>query len=230
MAGKYSRFRNEGYKLPKYLLPWGNRSILSEILHQLLQPTIFDQVFLVANKADNDFMSHVKKIMKHYGIDSKHLILLPDTEGQAHTAFMGLTEIEKTNKLSGPVVFHNIDTILYGRDLLNLKKSLYQYDGHIDVFKSNSHEYSYVLVNNDTVSSISEKILISDLATSGLYGFSSSQLFTTNFSGENYISEIYKKIISKDAKICVGKTHDEKNTIVLGTPNEYLRCSKTILD
>ena len=35
MAGRYSRFVNEGYRIPKYLLPWGNKPILSEILYEL---------------------------------------------------------------------------------------------------------------------------------------------------------------------------------------------------
>ena len=35
MAGKYSRFKNEGFRLPKFLLPWGDKSILSEILSEM---------------------------------------------------------------------------------------------------------------------------------------------------------------------------------------------------
>lgn len=226
MAGKYSRFQNEGYKLPKYLLPWGHRSILSEILHELLTSNVFNNVFLIANKADNDYLSHVRKIMTHYQLVHKNLITISDTKGQAETAFIGLCEIEKFHKLIGPIAFHNIDTILYNRDLANIKDNLQKYDGHIDVFKSNNHDYSYVLLKNNLVEVISEKILISDLATSGLYGFSSSQIFTSNYTNENYISEIYKKLISQNKSICVGKTYSEQETIVLGTPNEYLRHSK----
>jgi NDP-sugar pyrophosphorylase family protein len=228
MAGKYSRFRDEGYTLPKYLLPWGNRSILSEILYQLLGSSVFNQVFLIANKSDNDFLGHVKKIMAHYQIDKRNLIIISDTVGQAQTAFIGLSEIRKLHKLQGPIVFHNIDTILYNRDLQEVKNTLLKYDGHIDVFKSNNHNYSYVLTNNNLVEVISEKILISDLATSGLYGFSSYQLFIDNYDNENYISEIYKTLITEKFQICTSKTYSEKETIVLGTPNEYLRHS--ILD
>lgn len=228
MAGKYSRFRDEGYKLPKYLLPWGNKSILSEILFQFLESSVFDHTFLIANKSDSDFFGHVRKIMAHYHIDKKNLILISDTIGQAQTAFLGLSEIQKFHKLQGPIVFHNIDTILYHRDLQEIKKSLSNYDGHIDVFKSNNHNYSYVLTSNNLVEVISEKVLISDLATSGLYGFSSYQLFMDHYDNENYISEIYKTLIVEKYKICISKTYDEKETIVLGTPNEYLRNS--ILD
>ena len=67
MAGKYSRFKNEGYRLPKYLLPWGNRSILSEIL--LTMHKHFKDVYLIMNKNDNDYKVHIKNIMKEYNIN-----------------------------------------------------------------------------------------------------------------------------------------------------------------
>ena len=225
MAGKFSRFRNEGYKLPKYLLPWGNRTILSEILNEFLQSKTIENVFLIVNKADSDFFNHIKKIMKHYNINSDNLIILSDTTGQAQSAFLGITEIEKFHKLKGNIIFHNIDTILYNRDLKSVKDTLKIYDGHIDVFNSNNHDYSYVLVKNNIVEVISEKVLISNLATSGLYAFSSSKLFMDHYKDEIYISEIYKKLIEEKFKICVGKTYNEKETIVLGTPEEYIRQS-----
>jgi dTDP-glucose pyrophosphorylase len=225
MAGKYSRFKNEGYKLPKYLLPWGNRTILSEILNELLKSKSIENVFLIVNKADSDFFSHLKKIMLYYKIDDKNLIQLPDTNGQAQSAFLGISEVEKFHKLHGPIIFHNIDTILYNRDVEAIKETLKKYDGHIDVFNSNNHDYSYVLLKNNMVSEISEKVLISDLATSGLYGFSSSELFLDNYENENYISEIYKKLINNHKQISVSKNYSEKETIVLGTPSEYLRNS-----
>lgn len=229
MAGKYSRFREEGMKIPKYLLPWGNRSILSEIIYKLTESNDIDNVFLIANKNDDDYLGHVRSIMNHYNITHKNLVLLDDTTGQAETAFLGLQAIEKFHKLQGPIVFHNIDTILYERDMGSIKKSLKSYDGHIDVFNSNNHDYSYVLVKNSLVEVISEKVLISNLATSGLYGFANADLFINNYDNEGYISEIYKKIIGKNYKITIGKTYNEKETIVLGTPAEYLTKSALYL-
>jgi hypothetical protein len=228
MAGKYSRFRNEGYKIPKYLLPWKDGSILNELLHEMHSSSVFDDVFLVANKADSDYAAHIKAVMKHHNISTKNLVWLSDTKGQAETAFLGLQEIGKHTKLNGSIVFHNIDTLVYNRNYADICHSLANNEGHIDIFKSNNHEYSYVLTKGTKVEAIGEKILISDLATSGLYGFSLAETFTDNYAGEGYISEVYKKMLVEGSNICVGKTHSERDTIVLGTPDEYLRHSRAL--
>ena len=75
---------------------------------------------------------------------------------------------------------------------------------------------------------IKEKVLISNLATSGLYGFSSSSMFIENFDNEIYISEIYRKMIKKGMKIATGETYSESDTLVVGTPSEYFNLSKYI--
>lgn len=228
MAGKYSRFTNEGYKFPKYLLPWGNTNILSEILSELIKSTNFDNIFLVANKSDEIFMCHVKQIMKYHKIDTNNLIMISDTKGQAETAFIG---INNTNsKINGNIIFHNIDTILYGRNFHFLKNELSKYPGFIDVFNSNNHEYSYVLEHNNIVEVISEKILISNLATSGLYGFDSTETFNKYYDDTQlFISDIYKKMILSGLKIKTGKIYSENETIVLGTPKDYIDNSNFIL-
>ena len=76
MAGKYSRFVNEGYKIPKYLLPWSNHTILSEILFNITKDNIFKNIFLVANKNDKNFIHQILHTMKYYNIQSENLIYL----------------------------------------------------------------------------------------------------------------------------------------------------------
>ena len=219
MAGKYSRFRDEGYKLPKYLLPWGDRSILSEIISNLWPE---GNIFLVANIEDAPFMGHVRKIMDKYGIDRKNLLLVGNTSGQAETAAIACRHFGIGKS---PVVFHNADTILYKRDMVAIVERLKSCDGYIDVFKSNNHDYSYVVEKDGRVSMIGEKVLVSDLATSGLYGFREASEFLYYFDGQHYISEIYKEMIQKNCNIQVGDAHNETDTIVLGTPQDYLKHS-----
>ena len=235
MAGKYSRFAETGYNIPKYLLPFGDRSILSEILNQFRQqkhpgsspPRQFGfRVHLVANKSDERFMGHVRRIMSAHGINHDSLILIDDTTGQAETA---LKAIEIINP-PGPVLFHNIDTILYGRDLIEIEQALQRCNGYIDVFRSHNHSYSYVVADDlGKVELISEKVLVSDLATSGLYGFYTSRYFKIFYeSGMMYISEIYQKMIEDGMDIRTGPVHDEKDTLVLGSPEDYFKISETL--
>src|SRR4051794_16967359 len=110
MAGRYQRFRNEGHKIPKYLLPWGDRTILSMIMSELEKSSAFSDVILVANHRDEAYIPHVHAIMRAHKINRENLIFTHDTKGQAETAMIAIQGIEKfakTNDVS--IVFHNID-------------------------------------------------------------------------------------------------------------------------
>jgi len=215
MAGKYQRFIDEGYKLPKYLLPWGRRTILSSIINEL---DIFDNVFLIANKRDEIYAPHIKDIMKNKRIPIDHLFFIEDTSSQTETAYIALNKISSKK----PIAFHNIDTILYNRDFSTLNDTLNNYDGVIDVFKSSNHKYSYVLLENGIVKTIREKMVISQYATSGFYAFSSPEIFKKYYNNQKYISNLYSDMINEGCIIVTTELHTEKDTVVLGTPSEYL--------
>lgn len=220
MAGKYSRFVNAGYKIPKYLLPWSQHTILSEIFSQMVNNDSIDNVYLIANKQESNFEPVLIKIMLSYGIKKCNLIFISDTNSQSETALTGVTEIQKFASLDGPICFHNIDTILYSRDYNDIRNNLLTNDGYIDTFISNNHEYSYVSINGSYIDDIQEKILISNTASSGLYGFSSVETFQKYYEN-SYISNVYKQMIAEGKKVVCGKIYNERNTIVLGTPQDY---------
>ena len=52
MAGLNTRFHDVGFDIPKYLLPWGDETIIHSILKNLGE---FDDVVLLANKRDEYF-------------------------------------------------------------------------------------------------------------------------------------------------------------------------------
>jgi dTDP-glucose pyrophosphorylase len=222
MAGQYSRFINEGYKIPKFLLPWRDKTILSEILKEM-SPN-FDNVYLVVHKKDSDFFSHIKSLMVGYNIPLNNLVILDSSESQSETVLKCLKFI---TVLNGPIVIHNIDTILYNRDYQKIKSILQNNDGFIDIFSSNNPNYSYVINSDNKIIEISEKILISECATSGLYGFKNKEIYFEYYNN-GYISKIYDKMITNGLNILCGDVYSENNTLVLGTPNEYLNLSKTI--
>lgn len=231
MAGRYSRFVQEGYRLPKYLLPWGARSILNEIILELNSQNDFENIYLIANRRDSIFMPHVNQIIKSVGIPLENLFLISDTSGQAETASNGIQEvIRRHGSLNGKIIFHNIDTILYNRNISMITSLLDLHDGYIDIFESNSNELSYVFEENGNVKSIAEKIVISNNATSGLYAFKDINIFNKFYKNDiSYISDIYKEMIKKKSSIVTGRLHTSADTIVLGTPSEYLDRS-SILD
>lgn len=232
MAGRYQRFTNEGYKMPKYLLPWGDRTVLGVILSELNRDKVFSDIFLVANHRDEAYMPHVRAVLRDHGIKPSNLIMSEDTSGQAETAMIGIKAIEKAHGQSAePVVFHNIDTILLRRNLCEVRDSLKTNNGFIDIFGANNKGYSYVLTDDKKqVTEIAEKIVVSDMATSGLYGFKNTEIFKKHYSSQDiYISSIFKKMISAGESVVAGEKHKERDTIVLGTPEEYINASITLL-
>lgn len=229
MAGRYTRFINEGYITPKYLLPWVDKTILSKLIFEIKKGDVFSDIFLIANKRDNTYMPHVRAIMRDYAIGIHNLYQIADTCGQAETAAVGLDLIGKNRgKIQESIVFHNVDTILYKRDYWEVKTALQNNAGYIDVFRSNHHDYSYVIVDEkNIISGIEEKLVISDMATSGLYGFSSLEKFSEYYDIDEdiYISSIYKKMIAAGENVIIGKVYSPHDTIVLGTPEEYINAS-----
>ncbi len=232
MAGRYQRFLDEGFKSPKYLLPWGERTILAKILSELNKDRVFQDVILVANKRDEAYMPHVRAVMEGNDIDLKNLILTHDTTGQVETTIIGIRALEKLyGETDNPIVIHNIDTILLHRNFREIEASLEFNAGYIDIFGANNKDYSYVLIDETRkVTEIAEKIVVSDLATSGLYAFKNLCTFKKYATPDDiFISSLFKRMIANGELIVSSERYSESETIVLGTPEEYMNASLTLL-
>lgn len=225
MAGQYARFKKEGFKIPKYLLPWGASNILSTTID--LMSGGFDNIFFIVNKRDSQYFNHLRMIMKNKGISLDNIIVISDTESQNETAFEGLNQIK--SELQGPVFFHNVDTFLFNRDFKNIKRSIVNNDGYIDVFNSNSHEYSYVISEDGLVMEVAEKVLISETASSGLYGFKDSRTYLKYYKS-GFIIDMFSQMIKDKCSVVHGFVHNEKDTKVLGTPKEYFDHTQILLE
>ena len=113
--------------------------------------------------------------------------------------------------------------------------------GIIDTFPANSEEYSYVKTENYYVNEIVEKNVISNFATSGLYGFGNVSIFQqaylsvlqkNGFEGsEHFFSTVYKRMITNKQKVTFlhhKQLIDKNDTLVLGTPIEYQKAISKI--
>jgi hypothetical protein len=217
MAGRYRRFRDAGYALPKYLLPARGRRILEWVVDGLGP----DGLLLVANNAD---LPHEPAIRDCVPAGTE-ILWLGDTSGQAETAAHGAQRLVDDD-VGGPVLFHNVDTIVRGRDLGEIGQILRRADGFVDTFPSDSPAFSYVALDGERVTAIAEKVVISPHATSGLYGFASPQRYlgaasTAVASREFYVSDVYRRMLEDGARIEVLPPAPGHETVVLGTPAEY---------
>jgi dTDP-glucose pyrophosphorylase len=227
MAGLYKRFRNAHYQVPKFLLPWENETILSYIIKNMVNSGAFSRLVLIANKRDIAYSSDIEKILDHYRNIPAYLNFIEDTKGQAETAYVSCQWLKQNNIQDKRVIFHNIDTILLGRNYIQYGLLLQDFAGLIDVFLADSPAYSYVAIDESRlVKRIAEKVVISSYATTGLYGFHSYEDFMryyqlAHYPGEYYISDIYHCMLQQHENIIIPPISSIQRTLVLGTPEEY---------
>jgi len=227
MAGFNTRFHDMGFDIPKYLLPWQGSTIINSILMNLGD---FRTVVLVGNERDRYFYPKLKESLSGSSADI-NTIYISDTRGQAETAYVGLSQIVDEDI---PLFIHNSDTIVANRDIHSVICSLNNSpdSAYIDTFIGSNPAYSYVSVERDVAIEIKEKHIISPYASSGLYGFSSSKLFTKYFNQlevinqssafpELYISNLIQLMIDDNLRVYVNPYTDNSKTTVLGTPQEY---------
>ena len=219
MAGVYRRFREAGYTTPKFLLPVPRGTVLGWIVEEL-RP---DRLLLVANARDRAHEAAIRAAVPR----STTLVWIGDTGGQAETAAIGVERLAEQG-FTGPLLLHNVDTVVIGRDLDGIGRSLASADGWIDVFDSDSPKYSYVAVEGGRVVEIAEKVVISRHATTGLYGFRSPATYlsavratTGRSGGEFYVSDVYRTMLARGERVVVDPDGADRATIVLGTPEEY---------
>jgi dTDP-glucose pyrophosphorylase len=221
MAGLNTRFHDVGFDIPKYLLPWNNETIIHEIIKQLGK---FEETILFANKRDLYFKNKLIDTIAPLGLTESNIQYIGDTDGQAHTAYIGASLLKNQTK---PFFVHNADTLLIGRDFAILEQ--FMLDGYIDVFVANNPKYSYVRSKDGIVTEVVEKSPISPFASSGLYGFQSAELYkkiyeslSATFVGkEMYIANLFAHMIENNYSINVNDLNNKHETIVLGSPQEY---------
>jgi len=225
MAGLYQRFRDAGYTTPKFLLPWKGTTVLDHVLNIARESGA--RPYLVANRRDEAHAEVLRAILERAGGTGTDLVFVGDTAGQAETARLGI-EVFGLAETNVPLLIHNIDTLLLGRDWGRIRTYLARADGWIDVFDADSPQYSYVETDAEgKVLRIREKEVISRLATTGLYGFASTRAYLDALARSNpsreelYVSDVYVRMLADGATILAPPPGPAERTIVLGTPDEY---------
>ena len=121
----------------------------------------------------------------------------------SHTANIACTKI----KNNFPIYFFNGDIIIKNRDLYKISEELRDKNLHgvIDTFANEDH-FSYVNDIDGLVREIKEKIVISNNATTGLYGFINKNTYMYYYErmkealNEEYISDVYNLMLKKTAE------------------------------
>jgi len=220
IAGESSRFFKAGYKEVKYKLSlFNSKSILWHILSYIDRR---EKIILVTNKKFKDSI-WLEDLLNNLAFLSYDIIEVDSTDGQLTSASLGLenSKFDKEKIKKEPLIIYNGDTIRHIPFNFNLKNI----DGYIEVFKESGDHWSFVDKLGD-VSKVKEKERISSYCSTGIYGFSSVDLFlkyskrSKLIKKERYIAPLYNELIQDGLK--VHSSLSERSCFTLcGTPEEY---------
>lgn len=227
MAGKSSRFYNEGYSLPKFMLPLGESSNVFRESVKSFEKYFEKDVFLFISRTDDGSQEFVENECLELGILNYEIVSIDyDTRGQADTVVIGL-EKAKLDVDNEELYIFNIDSIR-----LNFEKPTFQFlkgvVGYLEVFEGDGEHWSFVEAGeNNLVKRTTEKIRISNLCSNGLYYFKSGEIFLDAFKklevvndyNELFIAPMYNLLINVDNVKYLKIPHEK--TLFCGTPKEY---------
>lgn len=214
LAGLGSRFINEGYDIPKYLLPISLNSkkdcIIRHIINEIYKHLTCEIELIIILNIRN-FMQ-VNEFFLNLSLENKNIKIryVPTLNGQAYSALSAFNFSEPDH---GFTIF-NGDTLI---DLSSLKEEILFNKNAVSTFISNSEDYSYVDINkNGLIEKIIEKKVISQFATTGIYCFRSRNIFAKALAdleksriyntNEIYLSEVIQKLINEKEKFISIKT------------------------
>ena len=235
MAGKGSRFTEEGYDLPKPLLDVDGLPMILQAVDCL--PESDNNVFICLQDHIDDF--GIDKTLKNHFLNTEVISINETTEGQACTCEIG---IEETNiNLENPILISACDNgVFYDRKkYLELLK-----DESIDVIvwtfrnnqasKTNPNAYAWLDVDeNDNIKHVSCKKFIYEnpLTTHAIIGtmfFRKGTYFMEGLqknynenirtNGEFYVDDVLNQNIKDGLNV---KVFEVENYICWGTPNDY---------
>lgn len=233
LAGRGSRFVDEGYKDPKPLIEVSGKPMIIQAANSL--PRSEKQIF-VTLQDHLDKYSLNNTLKKEYP-NSEIIPLNQVTEGQAITCSLGLQDVKTSDSLliaatDNGMIFNHLDF----EELIKNKgidAIIFTFRKHISS-KNNPHMYGWVDTDNqDNALSVSVKKPISndpynDHAIVGTFWFREVSIFNQaleklvdkciRVNGEYYVDSIMQELIELKFNV---KVFEIEDYICWGTPNDY---------
>jgi beta-phosphoglucomutase-like phosphatase (HAD superfamily)/dTDP-glucose pyrophosphorylase len=220
MAGSGSRFFKAGYKDPKPLIDVNGKPMIQRVVENIQIPGNY--IFIVQAE-------HYEK----YNLEDTLTSLVPGckiiqvngvTDGAARTVLLATQYIDN----SRPLVIANSDQLLdwdssdFISQLLDIGS-----DGNMALFLANEDKWSYAKIKNNRIIEVAEKIVISNNASTGIYGWANGSDYVKyaeqmikkdiRVNNEFYICPVYNEAIQDNKRILpifIEKMHG------LGTPED----------
>ena len=171
LAGQSKRFYNAGYKKPKFLLPIGNSTVISEVVKKFDDNDTFHFVLTEEQIAENhNLKDYIKNLRKniHLNIIKSHNL------GPVYSALQA-----KSIRDDSSIIISYCD-FLIDWDYKKFKREIYGYDGAIVSFKGfhpssfTGTLYCYLKIKNKLITELREKKSFTtkpsnEFASTGIY-------------------------------------------------------------
>lgn len=223
MAGRGSRFARKGETLPKPLIQiegkpffyWATLGVVRELPQVQL-------VYVVLQEHIEQFQ--VDRAIHTYFPGAQVVSVLEVTSGALETALKASAYVDSETT----VVINDCDHAFSYSQLASACRSLAEGgDGFLSHFHSNEPHFSFAAYSQDgALLRTAEKVVISDLAIAGIYGFknfpalaSAAETYIASCPyPELFISGVYNEMLSAGARV-QGFSLDFH--LPFGTPDEY---------
>jgi dTDP-glucose pyrophosphorylase len=227
MAGAGSRFAKEGYVDPKPLIKVHNEPMIKLVIDNLKPSQAHRFIFIC--QAEHLKKYNMTEKITQWAPSSVIIEINGLTEGAACTVLVAKEFINNQDPLMIANSDQYIDTDIdhYLNDM-NIKKL----DGLIMTMKATDPKWSFVGLNEENfVSKVVEKLVISDEATVGIYNYALGQDFVESaekmiannerVNNEFYVAPVYNQLIQAGKKIGIYNIGSEANGMYgLGTPQD----------
>jgi dTDP-glucose pyrophosphorylase len=228
MAGKGSRFINNGYNLPKPMLIVQGHPMI-EVVIENLRPSCPHRFIFICQKDHLDNFNLRPILKKHAGDNTEIITIDYMTEGAACTVLLA----EKFIKNNDPLMIANCDqftSISINNYLNNFDNSTF--DGFIMTMTANDPKWSFVRLNNvGEVIEVVEKQVVSTEATVGIYNYKHGYYFVQaakdmiasndRVNNEFYVAPAYNYMLKKNYRIGFMNVGNERSGVYgLGIPDD----------
>ena len=223
MAGLGSRFRKQGYEVPKQFIYVKDKQLI-DLSIDCIDTSECNLIFIVRDEQVYNYS--VDELLKaKFGNDIQIVVTEGLTKGSVCSCLLARDLID--NEL--PLFIHTLD-IEFSPQLNPAKFVQNNFDGNMLTFRSNSPNYSYVKTDkNNIITETAEKKLISNNACVGIYYFAKGSMFckyadkmianNITTKGEFYITPLYNLLVKDGLKV----THESVDKIhIFGTPEEFV--------
>lgn len=219
IAGLGSRFVNAGYQIPKPFIPVQGKTMVEHVIENIAMPE--DNIFIITSL---DHFSYLRSTnLLHKG----NIAFIPEAMRLGGAASATLVQTKNFINNNEPLIIANGDQwVRYDKQAF--REAVTVNDGTILTFNADSPKWSYAVLDDDNnVSKVAEKIVLSEHATVGIYGFKHGKYFVQaaeqminkdiKTNGEFYICPVYNELIANQLKV---KAFPVDEMFGMGTPED----------